>query len=76
MYDTCVMERTMAAPMRKTAAPSAPSNGGGRFPPEAYRYDDDVTPEAVNLLRQKAAKAMGDSDDWEVVDGFGLARPS
>lgn len=51
-------------------------NGDRRFPPEAYRYNDDVTPEAVAAIRARAAKQMGAADEWEVVDGFGLAQPA
>lgn len=70
MYNMELMERTMAAPMRKTADTSASSSNGGRhFPPESYAYDDDVTPEAVEAMRQRAAKTI-DAQEWEVVDGF------
>lgn len=60
----------MAAPMRKTVDTSAPSNGDDRrFPPESYLYEDDVTPEAVDFMRKRAAKTM-DAQEWEVMDGF------
>jgi hypothetical protein len=38
-------------------------------PPEAYEYDDDVTPAAVEQLRQKAAATMS-TRRWTVVDGY------
>lgn len=70
MYHMELMEWTMAAPIRKTVDTSASSsNGDRRFPPESYLYDDDVTPEAVEIMRQKAAKTI-ESQEWEVVDGF------
>jgi hypothetical protein len=50
-------------------------NGDRRFPPEAYEYDDDVTPEAVDMVRQKAAKLV-EAEHWEVVDGFGANEPA
>lgn len=64
----------MTATMRKPAM-TASSNGERRLPPEAFKYRDDVTPEAIEVMRKKAAKVMA-TDEWEVVDGFGLAQPS
>lgn len=57
--------------MKKTVA-SAPTSpdGNRRFPPEAYTYNDDVTPEGVEMLRGKAARII-ESDEWDIVDGFG-----
>lgn len=73
MYNMEFLERTMAMPMRKTKASSSASfNGDRRFPAEAYDYADDVTPEAVQQIREKASKVI-DAEEWEVVDGFGLA---
>lgn len=72
MYDVNVLERAMSAPMRKTMAATPSSNGDRRFPPEAYTYDDDVTPQAVEVMRKKASKII-DSEKWEVVDGFGFS---
>jgi len=65
----------MVAATRKTVASATSSSGDRRYPPEAYNYNDDVTPEAVDFMRKKAAKVMA-TDEWEVVDGFGLAQPS
>lgn len=69
---TDFVEIPMLTPMRKTRVSDTSSNGERRFPPEAYAYDDDVAPEAVEEMRERAAKAVG-ADDWEVVDGFGLS---
>lgn len=40
------------------------------FPPEAFCYDDDVTTDAVDSLKKKAAPKI-DSEKWIRVDGFG-----
>ena len=40
-----------------------------RFPSEAYEYNDDVTPAAVEKMRKKASHII-DAEEWEVVDGF------
>ena len=40
------------------------------FAPEAFEYTDDVTPEAVALLRDSAKKEI-ENDEWELIDGFG-----
>lgn len=45
-------------------------NGPANFPPEAYGYTDDVTTEAVKILRDSALKQI-DEDEWELIDGFG-----
>jgi hypothetical protein len=37
-------------------------------PHEAFAYDDDVTEEAVEILRRKADDAMKDGK-WKVVEG-------
>lgn len=54
-------------------APGMPDNcvntAEDRFPPEAYDYGDDVTPEAVALLRPDAVDVSGDG--WTMIDGFG-----
>lgn len=69
MYKSELLERTMGTPIRKSVATAAASNGEQRFPPEAFAYDDDVTPEAVDTLRSRATKVIK-SQEWEVVDGF------
>lgn len=40
------------------------------FPPEAFEYTDDVTPEAAAQLRDSAKKEI-ETDEWELIDGFG-----
>ena len=45
-------------------------NDTRRFPPEAYECNDDVTEEAVEIMRKKAAPII-DAEEWETVDGFG-----
>jgi hypothetical protein len=69
MYEMELLERPMGAPMRKNVDVSTSSNGERRYPPESYVYEDDVTPEAVDFMRKKAAKVI-DAQEWEVVDGF------
>lgn len=51
---------------------STTSNGeqDRRFPREAYDFHDDVTKDAVDKMRTKAAPAI-ESEEWETVDGFG-----
>lgn len=74
MYDIERLEFDMAAPMRNARPNRAAASSAGddrRFPPEAYDFADDVTPEAVEEMRQKAKSAI-DADEWEIVDGFGL----
>ncbi|MGQ3156781.1 hypothetical protein [Neoaquamicrobium sediminum] len=67
----------MANALRKSAVHdgTSSSNGGHRLPPEAFRYEADVTPEGVDVMRKRGAKALSD-DEWEVVDGFGVAVPA
>jgi hypothetical protein len=38
-------------------------------PPEAFAYDDDVTPAAVQQLRDEAAETMS-KGNWTVIDGY------
>lgn len=54
---------------------SASHYGERRLPPEAYGYTDDVTAAAVEQIRQKAALFIK-NEEWEVVDGFGIAQPA
>lgn len=44
-----------------------------RFPPEVFAPCDDVTPEAVKFLRDKAEKSAN-VRKWKLVDGFGLSK--
>lgn len=53
--------------MKKTATAG---NHDRKFPPEAYEYDDDVTKEAVDKVRDDARRLI-ENGDWEVIDGFG-----
>lgn len=41
------------------------------FPGEAFDYHDEVTPEAIEKLRAKAAAKIGDRKRWKQTDGFG-----
>jgi len=42
----------------------------GRLPaPEAFEYEDDVTPEAVKTLQEKA-DAILSQDEWVVIYGY------
>jgi hypothetical protein len=74
MFTAGLLERDMRTPAKKAAMTSS-SNGDRKFPAEAYDFTDDVTPMAVEEMRQKAAKVMN-SDEWEVIDGFALAVPA
>lgn len=53
-----------------SGADNSSNNGGRDFPEEAYKYNEDVTKEAVDQLR-KAANIDLSTDEWEVIDGFG-----
>lgn len=44
--------------------------GGGRnLPPEAFQYDDDVTPETVETIKEKADRIIR-KEEWVVIDGY------
>lgn len=65
-----------SAVARKASAKTKMSADGKddrRLPPDAYAFDDDVTPEAVDEMRRRASKIM-DAEKWEVVDGVGPFR--
>ena len=38
-------------------------------PPEAFQYDDDVTPETVKSIQEKADKIIRE-EEWVVIDGY------
>ncbi len=38
-------------------------------PPEAYEYDDDVTPEAIAQLRAEADEILS-KGEWTTIDGY------
>ncbi|WP_375588894.1 hypothetical protein ABWH89_18105 [Hoeflea alexandrii] len=63
----------MASAMKKANGPTKNHGDAPRFPPEAYEYSDDVTPNAVKTMREAANKSLAE-DEWEIVDGFGLAE--
>jgi hypothetical protein len=43
---------------------------GGKFPPEAYAYDSDITDEVVKRVQSEADKKLAE-DEWTVIDGVG-----
>lgn len=76
MYAETLLEKPMANALRKMAHHrGSTSDGDMRLPPDAYRYEADVTPEGVDVMRKRGAKALA-TDEWEVVDGFGIATPA
>ena len=52
--------------VKKTAAHN---NHGRKFPPEAYEWDDDVTKEAVDKVREEV-RPLIETAEWELIDGF------
>ena len=38
-------------------------------PPEAYEYDDDVTPEAIAQLRAEADEILS-KGEWTTIEGY------
>lgn len=40
---------------------------------EAFEYDDDVTAEAVEMLREKAKSTLKDGK-WKVIEGHGVGK--
>lgn len=53
--------------VKKTAAQN---NRSRKFPDEAYEWDDDVTKEAVDKVRDEV-RPFVEAVEWEVIDGFG-----
>lgn len=45
------------------------SDASHQCPPEAYEYDDDVTPEAIALLRAEADKVLS-KGEWTTIEGY------
>jgi hypothetical protein len=43
--------------------------GSPPCPPEAFQYDDDVTPEGIAQLRAAAAETMS-KGHWTIIDGY------
>lgn len=56
--------------MKKPVTDEKPNT---RFPKEAYEYQDDVTKEAVDKVREAVAPLVKDRQ-WKVIDGFGTSR--
>lgn len=52
--------------VKKTAS----QNNGRKFPAEAFEWNDDVTKEAVDKVRDDV-RHLVEHADWEVIDGFG-----
>lgn len=50
------------------------SNGNPTEPcRQAFDYDDDVTPEAIEYLRKKAEKTINDGN-WKVISGNAFTK--
>lgn len=65
------MELTMAQKMRKPASDAGKNGSGGKqFPPEAFEHHDEVSLDKIKELRDEVGIDF-DSDEWEVIDGFG-----
>lgn len=64
-----VVDVDVSGPIRPLVTPPDEAERAAAFPAEAYTYDDDVTPEAVERLRQMAVSTIG-AEKWEVVGGF------
>lgn len=61
---------------QKKPTRTATTNGSaGRdvrsYPPEAYTYDDDITPAAIDALKSRVSIDVSKSG-WKVIDGFGV----
>jgi hypothetical protein len=46
-----------------------PDGGGRKLPPEAFQYDDDVTPEVVKTIQEQADEIIR-KEEWVVIDGY------
>ena len=51
--------------------PSPTGSRDRRFPPEAFQAQDDVTPEAVEFMRRRAAGKI-EGRDWRSISGLGI----
>jgi hypothetical protein len=40
------------------------------FPPEAYEYEAELSPEKIKLIQAKADKILSE-EEWVIVDGVG-----
>ncbi len=56
---------------QRAKAPAMTAGGvNHRFPPEAFDYNDDVTAEALKVIRSKFGVDVNNKK-WTVVDGLG-----
>ena len=66
--DMAVLEMTMA---KKQGKPTVADGGAARaYPPEAYDYDDDVTPKGVAQIRERSGVDLS-TRRVRLIDGFG-----
>jgi len=56
-------------PLRKIFFGEESNQETDRFPPEAYKYDSELTPELINRLKKKADKVLG-GQKGTVVDSY------
>ena len=59
-------------PLRKpdgSEAAEVSSVSSRRPPPEAFEYEDDVKPEVVKTLQEKADITLS-KEEWVVIDGY------
>ena len=55
---------------RQPTMSGGPGKADRPFPPEAYEYSDDVTPEGVQQMRDRSGVDVT-SGNWKLIDGFG-----
>jgi hypothetical protein len=60
----------MAQKLVHTAA-----GNGKDFPPEAYTYHDEVTPEVVRGMQEKVGIDFS-APEWKVIDALGQVVPA
>lgn len=65
MYMNVKLNRDTVAANPKSVDPTE-----NRFQADAYAFKDDVTAEAVDILREKAQKSLGEQE-LDHIDGFG-----
>lgn len=46
-----------------------------KMSPEAFEYEDDITPEVVKRLQEKADVILSE-DEWIIINGYGLWPPT
>lgn len=59
------LENNMA--QKQSKADNGPAK---RFPPEAYEYNDDVSPDTVKWIRESRGVDTSDGK-WKVIDALG-----